>query len=101
MPHTESVQARAFRVPRFKALLCPIAAGLVLSGLASAQAAPASSASRPAGAAAKSTRDSRALLNQRLRKCKVMSGDEKAACEKDAHSAAAGKAHKERGAARP
>ena len=83
---------------RTKALLLPIAAGFMVGVLTSAQATPANARSAPASAAATSTKDSRALLNQRMRKCKAMSGDEKTACEKDAHSAAAAEAHKETGA---
>ena len=99
MTHTDSTQVETCRVMRTKALLLPIAAGWMLGVLTSAQAAPAYAASAPASAAATSTKDSRALLNDRMRKCKVMSGDEKTACEKDAHSVAAGEAHKETGAA--
>lgn len=77
----------------------PIAAGWLAAivTMGSAAAAPGTAPSSDAGAAtaAASTKDSRALFNQRMRKCKEMTGDEKAACTKDAHSAAAAKARKE------
>jgi hypothetical protein len=89
---------RGRKEQEMKAFPFPIAAGLLAAATVMTatagplNAAASQSASSPATA---STKDSRALLNQRLRKCKAMSGDEKKACEKDAHSAAETKAHKE------
>jgi hypothetical protein len=63
-------------------------------------AGQAASASQSAGGSAtpSGSKSSRALLNQRMRKCKEMTGDEKTACERDAHSVSAAKARHESGA---
>ncbi len=99
MANTQSMQVRTCDVKRTSALLLPIAAGLVFGAVTDVRAAPANAASAPASAAATSTKDSRALMDDLMRKCKAMNGDEKAACEKDARSAAAAEAHKESGTA--
>ena len=76
-----------------KTLTLSIAAGVLAAVTLSAPAAPSSPGT--SASAATSTKDSRALLNQRMRKCKVMTGDEKTACQKDAHADAKAEAHKQ------
>jgi hypothetical protein len=61
-------------------------------------AAPAASADQPAASASgttPATKDAHALLNQRMRECKAMTGDEKKACQKDAKSVSKAKARSE------
>jgi hypothetical protein len=101
MAPTDSIDLQRRARKGAAAFLLPLASaclGVALPPGAHAAPAHAGASASAASSAATSTKDSRALLNERLRKCKVMSGDEKTACEKDAHSAAAGEARKESGA---
>jgi hypothetical protein len=68
-------------------------------GALAAPAATADSSAAVASGTAPATKDARALLNQRMRECKAMTGDEKKACQKDAKSVSKAKARSETGGA--
>jgi len=80
-----------------------VAAGVVLAAASlNSTAAPSNAGPAPAASAstATATQDSRARLNERMARCKAMHGDEKTACQKDAHAQAESGSHKKSGAGR-
>jgi hypothetical protein len=74
-----------------------VLAGLALAlGLGQAVAAtPAAGAASGAQPASHPDKSAQSLHADRMRKCKVMTGDEKAACERDARTVATEKAQRD------
>lgn len=77
------------------AILATLSLSLALCQAAGATPPVRAGAATGTQSATDSDKSAQALRQERLRKCKEMTGDEKAACERDAREVSAEKAHRD------